>query len=141
MKMILTTHESRQGVAMYYRFGTHQQVMHKGLKVVCYARSKTREELKCQVKKLRAYCEKEQFEIIDIQQELCEGSSHDRLPLCLAMINKEADAIVVTDSSRLSRNVEFVVELIEKLRKNNKFVIDATIGNVIDINPVLRIIF
>lgn len=140
--MFNKTSEVKPRVATYYRVGSHQQLMRKGLKVVCYARSKTRKELDEQVKKLREYCERERFEIIDVQQELCEGRSDHRLPLYFAIKNKKADAIVVTDFSKISRDMEFAIEVMGMVNKHNKFLINATVGTVVETEvPLLKMIF
>ncbi len=140
--MLEKTSDRENNVAVYYRSGSHQQLMCKGLKVVCYARSKTRKELDEQVKKLRAFCEREQFEIIDVQQERCNGRSDHRLPLYFAIKNKKADAIVVTDFSKISRDMEFAIEVMGMVNKHNKVLINATVGTVIETEvPLLKTIF
>lgn len=130
--MFNKTSEIKPRVATYCRVGSHQQLMCNGLKVVCYARSKTRKELDEQVKKLREYCENEQFEIIDVQQELCKERSDHRLLLYFAIKNKEADAIVVTEFSKISRDMEFAIKVMGMVNKYNKFLINATVGNIIE---------
>ena len=118
--------------AIYCRVGTYEQLKCAGLKVVIYARSSTRKELKRQIRKLVNYCEKNRFEIVAIKAEVGKGKSHFRFPLNSAMKNKDAEAMVVTELSRFSRDIPSGLQLLSRVYENNKFLIGADCDKVID---------
>lgn len=118
--------------AIYCRVGTYEQLKCAGLKVVIYARSSTRKELKRQIKQLVNYCEKNRFEIVAIKAEVGKGKSHFRSPLNSAMKNKDAEAMGVTELSRFSRDIPLGLQLLSRVYENNKFLIGADCDRVID---------
>ena len=118
--------------AIYCRVGTYEQSKCAGLKVVIYARSSNRKELKRQIKKLVDYCEKNRFEIVAIKAEVGRGKSYFRTPLNIAISNKDAEAIVITDLSRFSRNLSLGLQLLSRVYDNNKFLIGADCDEIID---------
>ena len=118
--------------AIYCRVGTYEQLKCAGLKVVIYARSSNRKELKRQIRKLVNYCEKNRFEIVAIKSEVGRGKCYFRTPLNIAISNKEAEAIVITDLSRFSRNIPLGLQLLSRVYDNNKFLIGADCDKVID---------
>ena len=118
--------------AIYCRVGTYEQSKCAGLKVVIYARSSNRKELKRQIKKLVDYCEKNRFEIVAIKAEVGRGKSYFRTPLNIAISNKDAEAIVITDLSRFSRNIPLSLQLLSRVYDNNKFLIGADCDEIID---------
>lgn len=117
---------------IYCRVGTYEQMKCAGLKVVIYARSSTRKEVKRQIKKLVDYCEKNRFEIVAIKAEVGRGKSYCRFPLNSAMKNKDAEAIVVTELSRFSRDIPLGLQLLSRVYENNKFLIGADCDEIID---------
>lgn len=126
---------------IYCRVGTYEQVKCEGLKVVIYARSSNRKELKRQIRKLVNYCEKNRFEIVAVKSEVGRGKYYFRTPLNVAISNKDAEAIVITDLSRFSRNIPLSLQLLSRVYDNNKFLISADCDKVIDssIEHTLRV--
>lgn len=118
--------------AMYCRVGTYEQMKCAGLKVVIYARSSTRKELKRQIRKLVNYCKKNRFEIVAIKAEVSRGKKYFRFPLNSAMKNKDAEAMVVTELSRFSRDMLLGLKLLDKVYDNNKFLIGAECDEIIE---------
>lgn len=118
--------------AIYCRVGTYEQLKCEGLKVVIYARSSNRKELKRQIKKLVNYCEKNRFKIVAIKAEIGRGKSYFRVPLNSAMKNKDAEAMVVTELSRFSRDIPLSMQLLSCVYENNKFLISADTDDIID---------
>lgn len=118
--------------AIYCRVGTYEQLRCAGLKVVIYARSSNRKELKRQIRKLVNYCEKNHFEIVAIKVEVGRGKKYFRFPLNSAMKNGDAEAMVVTDLSRFSRNMPLSMQLLSCVYENNKFLISADCDEIID---------
>lgn len=118
--------------AMYCRVGTYEQLKCAGLKVVIYARSSNRKELKRQIRKLVNYCEKNRFEIVAIKAEVSRGKRYFRFPLNSAMKNKDAEAMVVTELSRFSRNMPVGMQLLSRVYENNKILISADSDDIID---------
>lgn len=118
--------------AIYCRVGTYEQLKCAGLKVVIYARSSNRKELKSQIRKLVNYCEKNRFEIVAVKSEVGRGKCYFRTPLNIAIANKEAKAIVITDLSRFSRNIPLSLQLLSRVYDNNKFLIGADCDEIID---------
>lgn len=118
--------------AIYCRVGTYEQLKCAGLKVVIYARSSNRKELKRQIRKLVNYCEKNRFEIVAVKSEVGRGKCYFRTPLNIAIANKEAKAIVITDLSRFSRNIPLSLQLLSRVYDNNKFLIGADCDEIID---------
>ncbi len=117
---------------VYCRVGTYEQVKCEGLKVVIYARSSNRKELKRQIRKLVDYCEKNRFEIVAIKAEVGRGKSHCRFSLNSAIKNKDAEAMVITDLSRFSRDIPLGLQLLSRVYENNKFLIGADCDEIID---------
>lgn len=117
---------------IYCRVGTYEQVKCEGLKVVIYARSSNRKELKRQIKKLVNYCEKNRFEIVAVKAEVSRGKKYFRFPLNSAMKNKDAEAMVITDLSRFSRDIPLGLQLLSRVYENNKFLIGADCDEIID---------
>lgn len=118
--------------AIYCRVGTYEQLKCAGLKVVIYARSSNRKELKRQIRKLVNYCEKNRFEIVAIKAEVSRGKKYFRFPLNSAMKNKDAEAMVVTELSRFSRDMLLGLKLLDQVYDNNKFLIGADCDEIID---------
>lgn len=84
------------------------------------------------IRKLVNYCEKNRFEIVAIKSEVGRGKCYFRTPLNIAISNKEAEAIVITDLSRFSRNIPLGLQLLSRVYDNNKFLIGADCDKVID---------
>ena len=118
--------------AIYCRVGTYEQLKCAGLKVVIYARSSKHKELKRQIRKLVDYCEKNNFEIVAVKSEVCNGKKYFRAPLNAAISDKDAEAIVITDLSRFSRNLSLGLQLLSRVYDNNKFLIGADCDEIID---------
>ena len=130
--MLFVKKKKRAHKAMIYcRVGTYEQMKGAGLRVVIYARSSTRKELKSQVRKLVDYCERNRFVIVAIKTEVGNGKSHFRTPLNSVMKNKEAQAMVITELSRFSRDMPLGLQLLRRVYENNKFLISADADKVI----------
>ncbi len=118
--------------ASYCRVGTYEQLKCEGLKVVIYARNSNRKGLDEQVRKLVNYCEDNRFKIVAIKKEIGRGRKYFRFPLKSALRNKNAEAIVVTDLSRFSRNLVLSMQLLNRVYENNKFLISADCDEIIN---------
>ena len=60
------------------------------------------------------------------------GKKYFRFLLNSAMRNKDAEAMVVTELSRFSRNMPLGMTLLRRVYANNKFLISADCNGVID---------
>ena len=130
--------------AVYCRVGTYKKLKCAGLKVVIYARSSTRKELERQIRKLVNYCEKNRFEIVAIKAEVSRGKKYFRFPLKSAMKNRDAEAMVVTELSRFSRDMPLGLQFLSRVYENDKFLISADCDDIIDsrigYNPSISVI-
>ena len=118
--------------AIYCRVGKYEQLKCEGLKVVIYARSSNRKELEKQIRKLVKYCEDNRFNIVAIKAEIGRGKQYFRFPLSSAMKNRDAEAMVVTELSRFSRDIPLSMQLLSQVYKNGKFLIGADCDEIID---------
>ena len=75
---------------------------------------------------------KNNFEIVAIKSEVCNGKKYFRAPLNAAISDKDAEAIVITDLSRFSRNLSLGLQLLSRVYDNNKFLIGADCDEIID---------
>ncbi len=119
----------------YCRVGKYEQLLCEGLRVVIYARNSCNaKQLEKQVRTITDFCQNNDLEVVALQQEIGSGKRFFRFPLQRAIRNKEAEAIVVSDVSRISRKQNVSARFISKIYKRNKFLISAEYGDVISFN-------
>lgn len=112
----------------------------KGLKVIIYARYSTQSEfLNEQVKKIMDYCKKKDFEIVSVKKEVGKGRRFFRIALWKAMWNRKADAVVIYNMSRISRELNTATKLVSKIYKHNKILISAEDDGIINPEFLSRI--
>lgn len=108
----------------------------KGLKVIIYARYSTQSKfLNEQIQKIMDYCKKKDLEVVSVQREVGKGRRFFRIALWKAMRNKKADAVVIYNMSRISRELNTAKKLVSKIYKHNKILISAEDDGII--NPEL----
>ena len=108
----------------------------KGLKVIIYARYSTQSKfLNEQIQKIMDYCKKKDLEVVSVQREVGKGRRFFRIALWKAMRSKKADAVVIYNMSRISRELNTAQKLISKIYKHNKILISVEDDSII--NPEL----
>ena len=108
----------------------------KGLKVIIYARYSTQSKfLNEQIQKIMDYCKKKDLEVVSVQRKVGKGSRFFRIALWKAMRSKKADAVVIYNMSRISRELNTAQKLISKIYKHNKILISVEDDSII--NPEL----
>lgn len=103
----------------------------KGLKVAIYIRCKNEKSYSEHIDRAVKYCNDMGFEIVAIEKEISPKEPDVRPRLLAAIHNKTAEAVVVSDIERISRNMERVYKYISQIYQNNKFLINASSGGVI----------
>lgn len=117
--------------AVYCRVGSYEQLRGKGLKVVCYVRSTVKKQMNRQVEALQRYCDEKGYEVVAVEKESCKGRLRFRFGLRSAIKFRGADAIVVESMSKISREPQVAMKLMEDIYGNKKFLIAADVDKVI----------
>lgn len=90
----------------------------KGLKVAIYIRCKNEKSYGEHIDKVVKYCNDMGFEIVAIEKEISAKEPDVRPHLLAAIHNKTAEAVVVSDIERISRNMERVYKYSKERKKN-----------------------
>lgn len=106
----------------------------KGLKVIIYARYSTQSKfLNEQIQKIMDYCKKKDLEVVSVQREVGKGRRIFRIALWKAMRNKKADAVVIYNMSRISRELKTAQKLVSKIYNHNKILISVEDDSMINL--------
>ena len=118
-------------VYCYCRNEKYEEAPNKPLKVVCFAKGRSKFSLERQIKELHNYCSEKEYIIIGTKRELCNKKMYFRWGLFRALLNKRADAVIISDISAFSKEYEVAMNIVKRFQEKNKKVISARDNGII----------
>ena len=118
-------------VYCYCRNEKYEEAPNKPLKVVCFAKGRSKFALERQIKDLYKYCSEKEYIIIGTKRELCNKKIYFRWGLLKALLNKKADAVIISDISAFSKEYDVAMNIVKRFQGKDKKVISARDNGVI----------
>ena len=115
----------------YCRDGKYEEAPNEHLKVVCFAKGRSKFALERQIKELHKYCSEKEYIIIGTKRELCNKKIYFRYGLFRALLNKRADAVIISDISAFSKEYDAAMNIVKRFQEKNKKVISARDNGII----------
>lgn len=115
----------------YCRDSKYEEAPNEHLKVVCFAKGRSKFALERQIKELHKYCLEKEYIIIGTKRELCNKKMHFRWGLFRALLNKRTDAVIISDISAFSKEYDVAMNILKRFQGKGKKVISARDNGVI----------
>ena len=115
----------------YCRDDKYEEAPNEPLKVVCFVKDRSKFALEWQVKELHKYCSEKGYIIIGTKRELCNKKIYFKWGLFRALLNKRADAVIISDVSAFSKEYDAAMNIVKRFQEKNKKVISARDNGII----------
>lgn len=117
----------------YMRVGRNEQLEENRMKVVCLVKAKGKRLIDEQIEELRSFCREKNYNVVGIIKG--ENRPLNSSSVLGIMENKKAEALIVRDVSRISRDVWEQIKFVRLMKAFKKKIISSCDEKEITFEP------